>query len=211
MRKLFTKKEDAFIKQNYLNMTMSAIARKLKRSKFGVRHRLQILGISIPAEVLKERSKIGLYRKGAIPMNKGKKQSEYMSAEAIENSKSFRFKKGNIPHNSIGKKDGDIVVRHQNKKINNPKPYKYIRLALGKWYPLHQKIWQDENGKVPEGMCIWFKDGDTLNCTIDNLELITRAEIMSRNTISQYPEELKQTIILTNKIKRKIESHEKHL
>ena len=33
-------------------------------------------------------------------------------------------------------------------------------------------------------MCLWFKDQNTLNTDLDNLELITRAENMRRNSSS---------------------------
>lgn len=220
MRRKFTDAENAIIIEMYPDNYSSVIAQKLGRTirsiytqagHMKIKKSEQFLKMELANQGNRLKNAGAKYRfnKGSVPSNKGKKQTEYMSAEAIERSKSNRFKKGDLPHNSIGVKDGDIRIRQDNKTLNNPKPYKFIRLSLGKWYPLHQKIWEDQNGKVSKGMCLWFKDGDTLNCVIENLELITRAENMRRNSISQYPEELKMTIKLTNKIKRKIEQHEK--
>jgi hypothetical protein len=55
------------------------------------------------------------FKKGHVPVNKGKKQTEFMTREAIERTKNTRFKKGHLPHNSIGVRDGDIRIRHDHK------------------------------------------------------------------------------------------------
>ncbi len=49
--------------------------------------------------MIKHSSK-GYFQKGHTPMNKGLKQSEYMTPGAIERTKATRFKKGNVPHNA---------------------------------------------------------------------------------------------------------------
>jgi len=67
-------------------------------------------------------------------------------------------------------------------KNRGGKSYKYICLALGSWKPLHIYNWEKTNGKIPKGHCLWFKNGDTMNCELSNLELITRAENMNRNS-----------------------------
>jgi hypothetical protein len=64
--------------------------------------------------------------------------------------------------------------------------------------------WQQHNGPVPQGKIVCFKDHNTLNCSIENLMLLSRAENMQRNTIHRYPDELKSTIRLVSKLKRKI-------
>ena len=60
-------------------------------------------------------------------------------------------------------------------------PYKWIRLSKSKWIELHRYNWEKKYGKAPKGYCIWFKDGNSLNPIISNLELITRAENIKRN------------------------------
>lgn len=42
-------------------------------------------------------------------------------------------------------------------------------------------IWEKANGPVPKGHVLILKDGDPLNLKLDNLELITRAELIARN------------------------------
>jgi hypothetical protein len=118
-----------------------------------------------------------------------------------------QFKKGSLPHNTSKVGDGDITIRTDHKDRNG-RQYKWIRLELGRWELLQKVIWEEENGKVPEGYCLWFIDGNSLNCTLENLELITRAENINRNWHSKYPQELKNSILKLSKIKKIIKTKE---
>lgn len=180
-----TTAEDNFIRKHYLIMPVKTIAEKLGNKRTGtfVSMRLRRLKLNIPRKIVNARKAATRIKKGNVPMNKGKKQKDYMSPEQIEKTKATRFKKGHLPHNSVGVKDGDISIRHDHPD-RNERPYKYIRLSLGKWYPLHQHLWEDKNGKLPKGHCLWFRDGNTMNVKLINLELITRKENMRRNRAS---------------------------
>ena len=84
-----------------------------------------------------------------------------------------------------------------------------VRVKVGKYALKHRVVWEQNNGPVPDGMVVVFKDGNKLNTAIENLELVSRKELMSKNTIHRYPEELKSTIRLIGKVKRTIKTHEK--
>ena len=195
----FTKKEDEFIKANYLKLPVKTIAKKINRSEAGISGALKRLGLVIPKELSVQRKQIGMYRKGQVAFNKGKKQSEFMCPEAIEKTKATRFQKGQLPHNSKGVKNGDITIRDVNRK-----PYKWIRICLGKWEMLHVNNWEKINGHVPEGYILRFKDGDTMNCEPINLELIDRKTNMELNSIHRYPPHVKKSIRLISKLKKEI-------
>ena len=78
-------------------------------------------------------------------------------------------------------------------------------LVNGKWRNLSHLIWERYHGvKVPKGYTIYHKDGDYDKVEIDNLALEHRREILLRNSINNYPPELRQTIKLNNKITRLI-------
>lgn len=203
----FSKKEDAFLKRNYLRIPTKRMSKMLGRSESSARQRLALLGLVVPPEIVKKFKAESQFKPGQTSFNKGRKQTEYMSKEAIERTKKTRFKKGNEPHNTK-EKDGVISIRYDHKNRNG-KPYKYIRLSKGVWFPLHQYKWELKNGKQPKGTVLRFKDGNTLNCTLKNLELISRSENMARNTIHRYPNDLKQLIRLNNKLKRKANEHKK--
>lgn len=75
---------------------------------------------------------------------------------------------------------------------------------------VHVLMWEEVNGPVPKGHVIVFRDKDTKNLVIENLECLTRQENMARNTIHNYSPELKSLIRLGAKLKRKVAEHEKH-
>jgi len=125
----------------------------------------------LPPEIVirkQNTDKHGRFIKGHRPWNKGKKGINIGGKET-------QFKPGHLPHNT--KQNGDISIR----KDKSGRPYKYIRISKGKWELLHRYKWEKYNGKIPKGMLVVFKDGNSLNCNINNLELITRKENMQRN------------------------------
>jgi hypothetical protein len=130
------------------------------------------------------------YSKGREPENKGKP----MSKELYDKCKATMFKKGNEPHNTCFdsheriSKDGYIEVR----------------IRKGKYVSKHRHLWEQSNGKLPKGYILIFKDKNQQNTSLDNLELISREENMRRNTIHRFPNELKTTIRLINKLKKTI-------
>ncbi|MDB0602338.1 HNH endonuclease signature motif containing protein [Tenacibaculum maritimum] len=198
----FTEKEDQFIKDNYLKLPVKTIADKIGRSGTGVNTALKRMNLEIPDEIIKQNKKFAQFKKGHVPENKGKKQIEYMSAEMIERTKATRFKKGNLPHNSQGINNGDVHIR----KDSKGRYYKWIRESLGVWKMLHVFNWEKEFGPIPDGYIIVFKNKDSMNCEPSNLELITRAENMAKNTIHRYPDHIKENIRLISKINKTIKN-----
>ena len=67
-----------------------------------------------------------------------------------------QFKKGHQPHNT--KYDNCISIRY-----TKGRPYKHIRVGLGKWVLLHRKIWIDAYGIPEKNQIIYFKDGDSIS------------------------------------------------
>jgi hypothetical protein len=68
----------------------------------------------------------------------------------------------------------------------------------------HKVVWEKHNGKVPKGYKISFRDGNTQNCDISNLYLITFEELMLKNQIHNYPEDIKELIYLRGRITREV-------
>ncbi len=137
------------------------------------------------------------FKKGTVPPNKGKK----MSAEQYAKSSSTMFKKGGIPQNyrPVGSErvnvDGYIEI-----KVADP----------SKWELKHRFVWEENNGKIPAGMNLIFKDNNPLNVKLDNLMLVTRAENMEMNNIGAgackgiEKEILLNSIRLKNAVKNKL-------
>lgn len=195
------RKTDNFIRKNYLTMPVKTMATKLNRSHCFVNTRLRQLNLVIPADIIAQRKMESRFKKGQECHNKGKK----MAPEIYEKVKNTMFKKGNKTHNTYPS-DGIITTRMD----NLGHPYKFIRVSLGKWQLLHKYNYEQKHGKVPVGHCLWFIDGNSLNCEDANIELITRAENARRNRqkFLQLPDELKTTIRIVKKIKTKIRENE---
>ena len=138
------------------------------------------------------------FKKGVAPANKGKKQIEFMSQEAIMRTAATRFKKGQASFNE--KQDGAISIRIDKRGVK----YQHIRISKSNWQPLHRHVWEKHNGAIAKDKVVVFKDGNTLNCDISNLQLISKADNAIRNSIHRYPEELKDVFRLMGRLKKKI-------
>ncbi len=208
-RTTFTSEEDKRIRKEYLTTPIKKLAAEMGRAATGINGRLKAMGLTIPAEIINQRKLAGSFKMGLNPFNKGKKQHEFLSKEALERVRQTQFKKGQVPHNWAHYKDGEIVTHRDMGKKGGNKLYKWIRVTLRDWRMLHVYNWEKHNGPVPAGYIVVFKNGDTMNCEVNNLELITRAENMRRNSIHNYPEEIQKTIRTISKINKKIKQHEK--
>jgi len=192
--------DDAYITANYLSTPPQQIADVLGCSEVKVKTRMRQLNLVVPREIIEQRIKNSRIAKGNVSFNKGKKQSEYMSAEAIERTKATRFNKGNKPHNCYDEV-GKITIRYDHAKRGG-NPYKYTCLSIGNWVPLHTYLWEQQNGKVPKNHCLWFKDGDSLNVELNNLECITRKENILRNNDPDNPTDNKVAMYMAMKSKK---------
>ncbi len=148
-------------------------------------------GTNVPYKALSQKCrKIGLvcpnngcFSRGHTPANKGTK--------GIMKSNKTSFQKGNTPLNI--KKVGIIsTIRDKNGYM-----YMYIKIAEpNKWQKLHLYIWEQKHGKIPKGYCVIFKDKNTLNMSLDNLMLVSKAELARLNQkYSTIDESLKETAL----------------
>lgn len=201
-RKQWTDFEKRQLEQLYPDNYTAEIAKGMGRSVTSVYGMANIMGLAksqafIQKELqrqgnrLREAGKATQIKKGNIPVNKGKP----VPKEVIAKLKPTMFKKGGTPHNT----------KHDGYERVNVYGYVEVRLSQGKFVHKHRHVWEQANGPIPEGHVLVFKDGNKLNVCIENLELITRKQNMQRNTIARYPTELKQTIKLLKKLKRKID------
>lgn len=196
----FTKQQEVKIKNEFLLKPVKRLADEVGATYGRIMRFLKKNGLEIPKEVIEKRKKDSQKRKGDVPFNKGKKQIDYMSSEAIKRTQKTRFKKGNEPHNTNPKGDGAIVTRKDTEEIS----YKYIRISKGVWDLYHRVVWKRVNGKIPKNHLIIFKDGNTENTSIENLKLISMTENMYRNSKHNYPKEIIPSLILLKQLKTKL-------
>ena len=79
-----------------------------------------------------------------------------------------------------------------------------------RWRAVHILLWEAAHGPLPKGHAIVFKDGDKRHIELDNLQLVTRAELMSRNTMHNYGPEIARVIQLKGAITRQINRRTRH-
>ena len=197
-----TQKQEERIKLEFLLKPVKTLAGELGTSHGRIMRFLKKNDLEIPKELIEQRKLDSRRKKGDIPFNKGKKQIDYMTPEAIEKSKKTRFKKGDVPHNTNKEGDGAIVTRIETSNIT----YKYIRISKGVWELYHRIVWEKHNGKIPDNFIVAFKDGNTENTNIENLELITRTENMYRNSKLNYPREVIPSLVLSKKLEHKLKT-----
>lgn len=143
------------------------------------------------------------FTKGHRPFNKGKKGAEYISEASKAKMARTQFAKGTVPpnHKPVGyeriSKDGYIEVKTGE--------------GMQQFRAKHHIIWEQHFGPIPKGNIVVFKNRDPLNVSPDNLECITRAENMKRNTYHNWPKELATTVQLRGALNRKINNRIKQL
>lgn len=139
----------------------------------------------------------GHFEKGHVPVNKGTKGLYNVGGNRTS------FRKGDKPHNIV-----PIGT-----KIYKSDEYWWTKIAENpsKWQQTHRLIWEEAYGPLADNQVIIFLDGDTHNITLENLQVITRAEhirMNQHNYRSTNPELTKVGIALT-KTKLKISERRK--
>jgi HNH endonuclease len=199
------RREDRLLRSLYPDMPTAEIANRLGRSKASAEARARNLGLrKSPAYIsnmcrLQLGQKIGeryCFPKGHVPANKGLRRPGYAPGRMAQT----QFKKGQTPHNTFPlwsfrvNTDGYLLLKTG---AVAPKPN-------NGWEWVHKLVWEQANGAIPRGHRIWWKDGDRLNCSLGNLELLSGAEHMARTTIHNLPPNLKEVLAWSGALKRRI-------
>jgi len=196
--KPFTDNEIQYIRDNYPDQLTMTIANELGRTERSIYRMATVLDIHKSKEYKQgmvsgkfvEMGHGSRFGKGSIPWNKGIKCMPIKAKGSL-------FADGHRPWQT--KYDGCISERID----AEGRIYKYIRIELRKWIPLHVKNWMDVNGPVPVGHIVIFKDASAPDRErIENLELISRQENLYRNRLHQYPKDLQGVIKLKNKLQK---------
>lgn len=170
-----------------------------KAARMGLKKTPEFLSSPESGRTDGKRGGSGRFKPGHRTWNKG------ASFNAGGRSKETQFKKGMKPHTwqPIGaerfSKDGYL----QRKAFDTGYPPK-------DWIGVHILLWQEHHKKdLPKGHAIVFKDGDKTNIVIENLECLSRAELMKRNSVHNLPKELAELVQLRGALNRRINHAEK--
>lgn len=147
------------------------------------------------------------FQPGMQPWNKGQ------SYQAGGRSAETRFKPGRAPQEArnyvpIGtlriNRDGYLE-----RKVTDDQTLAPVR----RWTAVHRLVWIDAHGPIPDGHAVCFKSGrrttELEEITPDALELVTRAELMRRNTFHRYGKDVARLVQLRGAITRQINKRAK--
>lgn len=209
-KRLWSDADDAALRARYPHEPTGDLARSLRRTVTAVYQRARINGLVKSAAYLASPAACRLrrgdhvgaqtrFRRGNVPLNKGLRRPGWAPGRMRET----QFKRGQRSGIAVTlwkpigterlSKDGYLE-----RKINNDLPLQR------RWRAVHLILWESANGPLPSGHAIAFRNGDKTDIRLDNLECITRAALMARNTVHNLPKPLAQTIQLMGALNRQI-------
>ena len=136
--------------------------------------------------------------KGSAPWNKD------LRYQAGGRSVQTQFKAGRVPINwmPIGseriRSDG-----YRERKLTD------TGISRRDFVLIHHIVWKEAGRAIPTGHTLVFKDGNKTNFALDNLELISRAELMRRNSVHNLGPEVFAAKQLLGAITRQINKRNK--
>ena len=173
VKHVWTPEDDAILRDRYADTDTHEIAALLGTTYSATSQRALALGIYKSSEYKArvwgqlDNGRGTRFQNGNVPFNKGKKDYQFRSRDGRAKCALTQFKPGQVPHNA----------RPVGFECVHADGYVYVKVAEHqRMMPKHIHVWQQANGPVPSGMMVTFRDGNRLNCTIDNLQLMTRAE-----------------------------------
>lgn len=206
-KRLWSEGDDEQLRKRYPNESTAALAVAMRRTVAAVYGRANILGLQKTEEYLASPAACRLRRgdnigaayrftTGQVPPNKGLRRPGWNAGRMQET----QFKKGRPPGNYQPVGSTRLVDGYLYRKISDTPHVTWTH----NWIPEHRRVWEEKHGPVPPAHTLAFKNGDKTDVRLDNLELITRRELMARNTIHQLPKELVGVLQLIGAVNRQI-------
>lgn len=100
----------------------------------------------------------------------------------------FKWRHGLYSENDGRYRPGDLPANHSplGAEVEKQKGYLWVKVSdrrwtgndsKNNWKPKSHVVWEEANGPVPEGMRVAFRNGDTMDCRLENLMLVTPTEL----------------------------------
>ncbi len=223
-KRLWESEDDALLLARFPHEATSKLARDLRRSVAAVYNRAyNTFALSKTSAYLASAEACRLRRgdnvgagtrfpKGHVPVNKGLRRPGWGPGRMKETQFKPGVRQGVAARNwrPIGTilVDPDGYLRIKVREARRGEPYGFGNSRV--WPQLHRQVWERAHGPVPPGHRVAFKNGDRSDVRLDNLELLTRRELMARNTIHTLPKPLAKTIQLLGALERQIRRRTSH-
>jgi hypothetical protein len=205
----WSKSELRRLRHSYPRMKTESLARALGRPLSGVRSKANDLGLKkSPAYLgamlrrvstkLKESGRAHRFPKGHVPANKGLRRPGWAPGRMRET----QFKKGRqtqtwVPIGTEVIDDGGYLKRKVSDDRAKPSRFN--------WRHVHVLLWETAHGPVPPGYALKFIDDNRSNVVLNNLCLVSRADLARLNVMwNRYPRALCEVIQLRGALNRRI-------
>lgn len=80
----------------------------------------------------------------------------------------------------------------------------------GNWRQVHHLLWEQAGRTIPRGYALSFRNGNRSDIRLDNLELVSRVDLMRRNSRQNLPPEVNELLTLRAALRRRIRNLEKN-
>lgn len=217
-RRYWTEAETELLRHHYADSLTRDLAKVLGMTEDRVLRKAHDMGLHKNVEIIRqmarERSsdphhggRLHRFQPGQAPANKGKKMPK---GWAPGNMAATQFKVGLRPHTWVP--IGSYTINpdgYLDRKVSDePGTPRHVR-----WHPVHRLVWEHAHGPVPRGHVVVFRPGRFTNVlakiTLDRLELVSRAELMKRNSVHRLPPEMLPIVRLRASLTREINQQTK--
>lgn len=210
-KRLWSTDDDERMRREFPHRPTGDVAGELGRSATAVSARAAILGLSKSAEYLasphacrlRRGDHVGAafrFQAGHVPANKGLRRPGWHRGRMKET----QFQPGNLNghakdrHRPVG--STRLVDGYVYRKVSDVRDVPWTV----NWKPEHVLLWTAARGPIAPGHALAFTNGDRTDVRLDNLECITRRELLARNSVHHLPKPLADTIRLLGALTRQI-------
>lgn len=205
IRRRWTASDTAVVVARYADTNTGELAAMLGRPEGSIYTLAHRLGLTKSTLYMRKRhglhaaeaGRLTRFQPGHVPANKG--TSYQPGGRAVET----QYKPGNRPH-------GWVPIGSYRINADGYLDRKVTDDGRGPrdWTAVHRLVWIEAHGQPPAGHVVVFRPGrrttDPAAITLDALELVTRAELMRRNSIARYPKEISDLMRLRGVVNRQI-------
>lgn len=188
VKRPWTQRQLDYLRLHYADTPMDVLKQRTGHAAKSIWQRAAAMGLHKSKEYRRECARHGCqhpnsvaarFQKGMTPWNKGKSDWQIRTPEGNARCAATQFKPGHTPANA--KPVGYERVTDEG--------YILIKVADHRKMVLkHRYVWQQANGPIPANHNIMFRDGNRLNCSLNNLELVSRQEAARRQMLAEPPE-----------------------
>jgi hypothetical protein len=168
----WSKEDIDFLYENYRTIGDLELSKLLtaRKSTFRVINGEKVYRTFTKKHVDKKRQLLGLFRSTA--------EIKAILQRNIKNGRHVWTKQNNAYTQGIKTLAAEGTIRLWRTEGNSH----YVIKINKRYVFLSRHLWEQKHGAIPNGMVIRAKDGNPLNCDIDNWEMVNRNEHLEKNT-----------------------------